>query len=80
MSSFFMFIFVGSLLIFIFIFRKRDSHSYNKMEYYYDDMEEYSDDITIYRKHNKRYTNDSFDGGESNNEKDYELYKASDIF
>lgn len=52
----------------------------NNMNYYYDDMEEYSDDETVYRKHDTNYTNDSFDGGESNKEKDYFLYKASDIF
>ncbi len=63
-----------------FIFGDSKSDNYNNMEYYYDLIEEYSDDATCYKKHDKNYKDDCFDGGESSNEDDYCLYKASDIF
>lgn len=65
---------------FSFLFGDNKSNDSINMEYYYDVAEEYSDDVTCYRKHDKNYKDDCFDGGESSKEDDYYLYKASDIF
>jgi len=57
-----------------------DKDEHNNMEYYYEDINGYTDNTMVYREHDIKYTNDSFDGGDAKQEEDYKLNKASDIF
>ena len=66
--------------IFFFYTFGETSSAHPDMSYYYDIENDYLGDVTCYRKHNKKYQDNTLNDENEEKEADFMLFKGSDIF
>ena len=69
---------MGKFLLFFFGLGSKKSDSF--VEYQYDDINGYEEHTTVQREPDIIYENNAFDGGDSKEEKNFTLYKSSDLY